>query len=141
MKEKKIPAIFKKTFNSLNPDNTEAIELLKNIKLNSLVEVKIIKARSWENHKRYFSLLKLVVSNQEKYKSIADLLDVIKIKLRMYDVKYTFEGKPYPQLHSINFQSMKEIEFREVFSKTLDLMSELLGSTAIEIEEQIVNYY
>lgn len=134
-------SIFKKSLSGFIPASSEAESLMKKIKLNELVTIDVKKPRSLQNHRRYFALLKLVLSNQEEYKSIDDLLEVIKIKLKLYDVKHTLEGKPYPQLHSINFASMKELDFQKVFTDTLNILSEFLGVTTDELESEIINFY
>ena len=134
-------AIFKKSLSGFIPASTEAEDILKKIKLNDLVTIDIKKPRSLQNHRRYFALLKIVLDNQDEYKTTDDLLEVIKIKLKLYDVKYTLEGKPYPRLHSINFASMKELEFRKVFNDTLNILSKFLGTTNEELENEIINFY
>lgn len=134
-------AIFTKKINSLVPASSEAEELLKKLKLNTLVTVEIKKSRNLKNHRRYFSLLKLVINNQEQYDNTEELLIAIKLRLKMYDVKVGLTGKPFPLLHSINFSKMGELEFKSFFDKTLNLMRELLGSTTREIENELINYY
>ena len=131
----------KKSFNSLIPSDSQSEELLKKFKLDSIIKCKLTKPRNLKYHKKYFKLLNIVLENQEEYNSVDELLNNVKLKLKMYDIKYSFDKKPYPVFHSISFASMDDLKFEQLYNKTLSVLSDFLGVISTDLEDELLGFY
>jgi len=130
-----------KTLTGLKPLDEESEEALKRFKIGETIKAKVSKPRNYKFHKKYYSLLKLVLENQDQYITIEELLIAIKLKLKMYDVRMSIDNKPFPVLHSISFAKMDELEFGKFYSKTLDILSCFIGVDSQDLENELINYY
>lgn len=100
----------------------------KKLKQGEKILVSVKRPRNYENHKRFFSLLRLTVDNlphliqqQMQIFSEEELLDCIKIDLGMYQTCW-HGGKEMLKLDSISFAKMDETEFQTFFNKALDVI-------------------
>ena len=123
-----------KTFGSFKPADSESEELIRKIKLNEIREFTVVKKRIGIYHKKYFKMISLIQKNQDEY-SMSEFLTNIKIKLKMYTVKYDFDGVPYPEFKSISYDKMDQFEFEDVYSKTLDFLLKWVNRN-VKIDEQ-----
>lgn len=112
----------KKHMNSLFPADEEATEFLKGVKSGVVFSAEIRRPRNYENHKRYFSLLNLVVENQENFKNVEQLKEAIKFELRHTEMMRKMDGTFIEVAKSINFASMNEHDFQIFFSKSIDVV-------------------
>ena len=128
-----------KTLTGLKPADQISEDKYKKIALNETRKYKVTKPRNLGFHKKYFVLLNLVFENQDEYKTQEELLDNIKIKLRMYDIKKSFDGKPYPKLHSISFANMDQYKFEKFYKKTLTVLSDFIKVDSYELEQEVIN--
>jgi hypothetical protein len=130
-----------KTLEGLKPADSEATEMLKGIKLNTVVSCEVKRQRNYEHHKKFFSLLKLVIDNHEKYDNTDDLLFEIKLRLGHCSriiINDTVCYKP----KSISFKSMDQDTFNKFYSKTIDIILKyfLTGTSQDEIENAVLGY-
>ncbi len=143
-------SIFKKSLSGFIPASSEAESLMKKIKLNELVTIDVKKPRNMLFHRKYFSMLKLFADNID-YKeplTVDYLLDIVKIELKMYTVGTTLKGKQYPIIESVSFAKMDQIRFEKFYSKSLDVLLEILNQnttkenrlTKLEVEENLISY-
>jgi len=116
----------KKGRDNLIPANDESFKLFNSIDLGQEIsfEYKERKQRNYANHKRFFSMLNGVVQNSDNYKSIDNLLDVIKLKSGHFTTIVTHKGETVYIPKSINFTTMNEDKFKEFFSKAIDICLE-----------------
>jgi hypothetical protein len=120
----------------------------KKLKVGERVLVNIKKPRNYENHKRYFSLLRLTVQNlpDSMAQSMGiyteeDLLNNIKMDLGMFTI-VRHENRELVKVKSISFASMDETEFQAFFESTINLIINhyLLGIDKETLIEEIINY-
>lgn len=132
----------KKHLNALHPADEEATEYLKKIKPGQAISCEVKKPRNYENHKRLFSLLKLVVENQERFKTVDQLKEAIKFELGYTETIQTFDGRFIVKAKSINFASMDEIKFRDFFSRSIDVILKyvLPGTDREELINEVLGY-
>jgi hypothetical protein len=119
----------------------------KKLKLNEYYEVEIKKARNIEFHKKYFALIKLAWLNlPEQYDELYPHLDnfrkAVQIMAGFYDTYYLLDGTQIIDSKSIAFDSMDELEFKEVYNRVLDVIIKniLPLNTEQEIEQEIFNF-
>lgn len=122
---------FIKAIDCLMPLNDEDKEALKAFKIGDIVKGKITKPRNLGFHRKYFAMIKCFLSFQSEYKNSDEVLDDIKLKLRMYDIRYSFDKKVYPKFHSISFAKMDNIEFSEFYSKSFDVLLKVANEIAV----------
>jgi hypothetical protein len=120
----------------------------KKLKQGEKVLVTIKRPRNYENHKRFFALLRLVVQNLPEQMARAmsiyseeDLLNCIKLDLGMFTTHW-HEGRELLKVKSISFASMDESEFSNFFTETINLITNhyLLGMDKETLLEEIDNF-
>ena len=72
-------------------------------------------------HRKYFALLGLVFDSQDKYANKEHFLTEIKLKIGHYDEHVTLEGELILKPKSISFDKCEELDFQEIYSKTIDV--------------------
>ena len=130
-----------KTLNGLKASDDESEEALKRFKIGDIIKAKISKPRNIKFHRKYFKLLSIVFDNQERYKTSEQLLVAIKLKLQMYDIITTIDGKLAPVLHSISFSKMDEIKFSELYNNTLTILADFLQCDLKELDSQVIAFF
>ena len=133
--------LVKKQFGKLVPVYNSDAEALKAAKLKEgeVYEVEIKKKRNYQFHKKYFSLLNLCYDNQEQFESFDDLRAYLTCKAGYYKEVDTPKGKMILPL-SISFAKMDEIEFEQLYSKTIDVICKFLDVEQDDLLAEIVEY-
>jgi hypothetical protein len=121
-----VKLILKRLNNSFIPSTDEGVEIFSKIKEGEEILIEYKKHRNVGNHKRLFSMLQGVVSSSDHYKSVNNLLDVIKLKSGHFDTVVTHKGDAVYIPKSINFASMGEDKFKEFFSGAIDVVLEFV---------------
>ena len=124
--------LLKRVNNTLMPLDDEGAEIFGKLKQNEEILVEYKRHRNVGNHKRLFSMLQSVVHNSEYYKSVNNLLDVIKLRSGHFDTVVTHKGDAVYIPKSINFASMSEDKFKEFFSNAIDVILEFTPEKDIE---------
>lgn len=103
-----------------------------------LIEIK--QPRNLGNHRRFFALLNLVLSNQSTYSNINHLRHVMTLKAGYFDTVITDKGAVYIP-HSISFASMDELKFKEYFSKFIDVACDMLYLNNDDLLNELQNFF
>lgn len=111
-----------KRLHALHPADDEATEHLKKVKSGVVFSAEIKRPRNYENHKRYFALLNIVIENQEMFRSVDQLKEAIKLELGYVEMIQRMNGEVVQKPKSINFASMNESEFQDYFSRSIDVI-------------------
>jgi hypothetical protein len=88
----------------------------------TLLKCKITRPRSGAHHRLFFGLLHLVVENQERYRTVDELLMYVKTALGYVEKIVFHDGTHIFVTQSIAFDKMGQDEFREFFDKAVDLI-------------------
>jgi hypothetical protein len=130
----------KKGDGSYMPAYASDYENAKRHKVGALVEGEFREPRHPIYHKKFFALLNLGFSNQEKYSIFDHYRAVFTMKAGYYEEIRTEKGVIYlPK--SISFANMDQIEFEKLYQAMIDvLLKELGGITKREIEDQIIHF-
>lgn len=125
----------------LKPCYDSDAELLKKIKVGDEVECEIKRPRNLKFHKKLFSLLNLVYSNQELYKDINDLRKDLTIAAGYFTERFDFNGTCIIEAQSISFSNMNQDTFDEYYQKILTAICDNMGFVEKEINEELYNYF
>ena len=132
--------VMEKKGNSLVPVYSKDHEIIQKIGEGSQVIADVKKPRNPKQHRLLFALLQCVLDQQEQYKSIDELLIVLKITLGYVSVYY-MDNKEIFVPKSISFESMDNIEFEDkILQPALDRFSQYLECTKEELENNYQDY-
>lgn len=106
----------------LIPTDAESEEALRKT-IGKVVVVKAQKARSPEQHRMFFAVMRVVFDNQEQFKTLNDLKEATLIELGYSELRETFNGERYRVAQSIAFHKMKHDDFTKLFDAALNLWS------------------
>ncbi len=127
---------------SLIPVDDEGKEALDGIGQGEMVKVKITKSRNLGHHRKFFSMLNLVLDNQEKYPSLRHLLTAVKIEAGWYeDAPIEVNGKLVYLPSSISFAKMDQLEFDKFYNDAISACCRLLPHMdAEDLKNEVMAY-
>ena len=108
------------------PTDLESLEALQSLTPGELVEVRIVKARNLEFHKKFMALVRLVFENQERFSNITQLLTAVKLEAGWYEDGPVVRGVPSYIPKSISFGKMTAAEFFTFYNEALEAIVRLL---------------
>lgn len=112
--------LIKQLDNSFKIAYNSDYETAKKIKVGKEYEFEFKQPRNAKFHRKLFALLNLVYQNQEHYNNIEHLRKDLIISAGFYDVRHNLHGQEVIEAKSINFASMKQDEFNELYSRIID---------------------
>ena len=116
-------------------------EKVKKMKVGILFECDVKKKRNYIFHKKYFALINMVYDNQSLYNNIEHLRNDLTIEAGFYDECFNFQDVSVKRAKSINFSKMDEIEFNELYSRTIDVIIKYFKFKKDDILEHIEQYF
>ncbi len=108
---------------ALRPAQEQDVEVWKHLKIaeREVVKVQISRSRNYKFHCKFFSMLGIILTNQEHYQTTDELLNVCKLRIGHVDIVQTPQGEErWPK--SISFASMNETEFSAFYDRAVDWM-------------------
>jgi hypothetical protein len=99
--------------------DAEKLEVIKN---GEYINCKTKKQRNGAYHRKYFALLNHVFHNQEKYDAFEAFRAEVTMRAGYFEEHKHLSGQVSYSPKSISFEKMDEIEFRDLFSKTIDVI-------------------
>jgi hypothetical protein len=128
-----------KKLGALRPCDEQGEEALRLVR-DGEVKVKITQPRNIRFHRLFFSLLKLVAENNPNFHSTDDVLDYLKMKLRLFTVVQFPDGSTHTRLGSISFAKMDETEFHAFAKRCIDVLSDywLPGVTSEDVHREFL---
>ena len=133
--------IVKKVFGKLVPVYNSDAEALKASKLKEgeEYEVEIKRKRNYLFHKKYFALLNLCYDIQEYFNDISDLREYLTCKAGYYEKIPTPDGEMI-KAKSISFAKMDDIEFEDLYQKTIQAVCNFLDVGKDDLINEIVEF-
>lgn len=128
-----------KTTSGLKPEYGVDYDRFKKLKIGEVYKCDIKQERNYELLKKFFALCNLAFENQEKFISFDHYRKYLICKAGFYTAVETDNGT-FIIPDSISFGSKDELEFREVYSKVLDVVIKEIGITSEQIEKEIINF-
>lgn len=129
---------FTRTLNGFTPADEQAKAACKRWKVGETLRCKVVKPRSYANHKRYFALLTLTFDNQERYENFEIFRKAVQIAAGHVEQIITLDGEVVLLPKSIAYDSLDEMEFSKVFAETMTVCAKILGDIGLhELEEEV----
>lgn len=138
----KIFVKYNKYDNKLSPVYLSDYDGLQEAKLKhgEEYEAEIKKKRNYEFHKKFMALINICHANQENFEEFEDTRKYITIKAG-YKRKVTMpNGYVQIEAKSISFANMDEIEFEQLYNKSIDAVIKFLQITKEELLDEILNF-
>ncbi len=117
-----------RTLSGLAAHDDAGREVLRRIKLGTVVKAEILRPRNLKHHRQFFALLNLVWSSAGDWPSVEDLLVELKLKLGITkDVVVRESGEVVKILGSISFASMDQTAFDAFYNRAITALCEIAG--------------
>lgn len=142
-----------KTEHGLLPAYDSDKEYYDKIGLGELREYETKKNRNLGHHRKFFALMRLALEllpedkNKEamsfgfSFKTENDVLVYVKMKLGLYkQLMITKSGNTVIIPDSISFSSMKQDEFEDFYSKSIDVIIKLVDADKGTIENELMSF-
>ena len=123
----------------LIPADAECIENMQKVKNNETIMIEYKPKRNIFFHRKAFALLNLVLANQDHYKTVENILEVVKFRAGYFETIIAHTGKKHYKTKSISFSEMDNLEFEDFYSKIIDVAFELTGLLKNDIEKEILS--
>ena len=114
-------------------------EASERIKPGNVVKGSITTPRNLQFHKKYFAMMNLMYSNQERFESFEDFRGYYQMRAGFYKTVLTPKSKLYWPV-SISFAKMDDLEFEEVYNKVLDKLLEDIPMNRQDIEKELIEF-
>ena len=126
---------------SFLPAHDSDLELARQIKVGDVYRFQYSKPRNYEFHKKFFALMDLVFQNQENYTDRNELREDLTIEAGFWFEKTNYiTGEVTKKAKSINFSSMDENEFGELYRAMLDTVIRVFGWEGSDIEANVAEF-
>lgn len=104
-------------------------------------EVYAAQRRNIGHHRKFFALMNLYFSNQNKYDNFDLFRKITLINAGHYDEVPDSKGNNHKIPHSISFENMNQEEFEKVYNDVLAVVSKQLNTSAEEINNELESFY
>ena len=134
--------LVKKHFGKLIPVYNSDAERLKDARLKEgeVYEVEIKHKRNIDFHRKYFALINLCFDNQDTFEDFEDLREELIIKAGYFKEVPTLDNNTKKKALSISFANMDDIEFSDLYKKTIDAICKFIDVEAKDIMNEIVEF-
>jgi len=123
---------------TLLPADEETEEALKQLKTGTAIMVTYKKKRNLRFHRKLFALLKLILDNQRHYKTVENILEMVKFRAGYFETLVTHKGKKHYKTTSIAFENMDDMEFNKFYQSAIDVGLELCGD--VDFEKEVMRF-
>lgn len=127
--------------NSFKVSHNSDYEKLKKIKAGATVKCTITQPRNVQFHRKYFALINLVYQNQERYSNIDHLRNDLTIASGYYTERKNIKDEIIIEAESISFASMKQDDFNNLYSATLDAIVKYFSFDRKSMIDEIEQYF
>lgn len=116
---------------SLHAADDAAKNFLRRLGDGEFMVIDAKRSRNVQHHRKLFALLQIVLENQERFRTVDELLDFFKIATG-YCETLVFAGREYVKPKSIAFESMGQDEFERFFDAVCDLIAKHILPTVTQ---------
>ena len=133
--------IVKKLNNTFAIAYNSDYEMAKKLKVGVEYQCDIKRPRNYNFHKKYFALITMLYDNQERYTNIDHLRKDLTIEAGFYTIRKNLKGIEVYEANSISFGKMKQKDFDDLYSKTLDVIVKFFNFDKQEIINNVEQYF
>ena len=130
----------KRTLSGFAAADEMSVETAKKFKVGEVYRAEVVKPRSRKTLARYWVLCQMILDNTELFRSKEQVSDYLKIRTgHSTSIVSKSTGEIFHVANSIDFDSMDEAEFADLWHRVCDVVIEdiLPGITQHEIEYEI----
>ncbi len=126
--------------NKLVAADPVGFEQLEAMRDGEYVTAKLTRTRNPGHHRKFFALLKIVFDAQERFATMEQLLNFVKIATGHCDIMEIIKGKPIYVPRSISFAKMDQTAFSQFWDKVVHLIVTkiLPGVDSKDLEAQVM---
>jgi len=106
----------------LEPADDMASEYLRNVKIGEMYLVNIRKPRNLQFHRKFMALIKIAWDNQERYDAFEAVRKEVTMRAGFFTEHHHLTGRVSYEAKSISFAAMDELQFTELYSKSIDVI-------------------
>lgn len=123
-------------------DDQQSLDRAKKVKYGQVIRVDYKKPRNYRFHKKYFELITLSFENQDKYDAFEAFRDAVTMHAGWYATHISLTGETIYKPKSISFANMDDLEFGELYKKTINVILKyvMTETTEQEIIERLVRF-
>jgi hypothetical protein len=126
---------------SFLPAHDSDLELARKLKAGEVYKFQYSKPRNYEFHKKFFALMDLVFDNQEHYTDRNKMRKHLTIEAGFWHEEINYiTGVVTQEADSINFASMDEDEFGQLYRAMLDTVIRVFGWEGSDIEANVAEF-
>tara|TARA_R100000900_G_scaffold116787_3_gene91748 strand:- start:967 stop:1386 length:420 start_codon:yes stop_codon:yes gene_type:complete len=107
---------------SLVPSDEASQQALSRLKADGYVVAHISQPRNLKHHRLFYALMRKVFENQERFKTIDEMIIAIKVGIKHCDQYPLKNGNVCYIPKSISFEKMEQLEFNEFFDRAINLI-------------------
>jgi len=116
------------------------------LQVNDVLESATWKERDIAKHKKYFALMNCTLNHLPENTYLSDLETLrktVQICIGNCDIAYGMDGEKQLQAKSISFKGMDQVDFDELYAKSLNYISKVLLShiSYEDFKNDILNFY
>lgn len=126
--------------NKLVAADPVGFESLEAMREGEYVTAKLTRTRNPGHHRKFFALLNIVYEAQERFATMEQLLNFVKIATGHCDVMEIIKGKPIYVPRSISFAKMDQAAFEQFYNSVVKLIVTkiLPGVDSDDLERQVL---
>lgn len=114
--------LFRGPDGAMHPCLQEDMELIRKLAVGEIMAFKARKPRNGIVHRRFFKMLRVLLSFTEKYESVEHILTEIKVRMGYYEHYVRESGEVVFIPKSIDFDTMDDPEFQVFYDKAVDII-------------------
>ncbi|MDE1828240.1 MAG: DUF1367 family protein [Candidatus Micrarchaeota archaeon] len=107
---------------AFTPDDEHSAEIARKFKVGEVVRTDVHKERNLKFLRKYFALLATAFDNQEQYTDFDEFREEVTIQSGYYTLHHGINGEITKRAKSISFSRMDELEFCELYQRTIDAL-------------------
>lgn len=130
----------KKVSQGFIPFDEETVKQFVKLKIDDEIYVEFKPRRNYQFHKKLFSMLNLIFTNQTKYKSVENILTECKFRAGYFEIHISATGEQVYIPKSISFTTMDSNEFEKFYNSAIDTCLMLVPMGKKELEEAILRF-
>lgn len=132
--------LLRKTLGGFAPADEMSVETAKRYKVGETYRAEVVKPRSRKTLGRYWVLCQMILDNTEMFRSKDQVSDYLKIRTgHSTSIVAKKTGEIFHVANSIDFDTLDETEFAELWQRVCDVVTEdiLPGITETEINYEV----
>lgn len=114
----------RKEVGKLVPVDQSGEDAMRKLRFGDILQIEVKKPRNVLHHRKYWALITKVWENQERYETVEQLHNALKIAAGIYEPLTMPNGTVHKIPGTIAFNEMDQIAFGQFYDRVCDLIAE-----------------